>query len=119
MALRRAIGLGVDLDREIRLVRRGQAIPAQSPIGPEAWGYDPTFKSEMSEFDRARAKALLDMHGYVDRNGDGWREQPDGKPLLLEYSTSPDQQSRQLSELWQKNMDALGIRIEFKTAKWP
>ena len=119
VALRRAIGLGVDLDREIRLVRRGQAIPAQSPIGPEAWGYDPTFKSEMSEFDRARAKALLDMHGYVDRNGDGWREQPDGKPLLLEYSTSPDQQSRQLSELWQKNMDALGIRIEFKTAKWP
>jgi ABC-type transport system substrate-binding protein len=119
VALRRAIGLAVDLDREIRLVRRGQAIPAQSPIGPEAWGYDPAFKSEMSEFDRARAKALLDLHGYVDRNGDGWREQPDGQPLLLEYATSPDQQSRQLSELWQKNMEAIGIRIEFKTAKWP
>ena len=119
VALRRAISLAVDVQTEIRLVRRGQAIPAQSPIGPETWGYDPTFKSEMSEFDRARAKALLDLHGYTDRNGDGWREQPDGQPLVLDYATQPDQQSRQLTELWKKNMDAIGVRIEFKTAKWP
>ena len=119
VALRRAISLAVDVDREIRLVRRGQAIPAQGPIAPEVWGYDPAFKSEMSDFNRARAMALLDMHGYADGNGDGWREQPDGRPLVLEYATSPDQQSRQLNELWQKNMDAIGIRIVFKTAKWP
>jgi len=119
VALRRAISLAVDLDREIRLVRRGQAVPAQSVIAPELWGYDPAFKSEMSDFDRARARALLDMHGYIDRDGDGWREQPDGKPLVLEYATSPDQQSRQLTEQWQKNMSAIGIRIEFKPAKWP
>jgi ABC-type transport system substrate-binding protein len=73
----------------------------------------------MSVFDRARAKALLDMHGWTDRDGDGWRDQPDGKPLVLEYHTQPDQQSRQLVEQWQKNMTAIGIRIEFKTAKWP
>ena len=119
VALRRAISLAVDIDREIQLLRRGQAIPAQGPIAPETWGYDASLKTEMSDFDRARAKALLDMHGYVDRNGDGWREQPDGRPLVLEYATQPDQLSRQASELWRKNMDAIGIRIEFKTAKWP
>ena len=73
----------------------------------------------MSEYNLPRAKALLDLHGYVDQNGDGWREQPDGKPLVLEYATQPDQVSRQLIELWKKNMDALGVRIEFRTAKWP
>jgi ABC-type transport system substrate-binding protein len=119
VALRRAIALAVDLPREIALVRRGQAVPAQSPIAPGTWGYDPDFKSEMSEHNLARAKALLELYGYVDKDGDGWREQPDGKPLLLEYATSPDQTSRQLSELWKKNMDALGLRIEFKVAKWP
>ena len=119
VALRRAIALGVDLEREIRLVRRNQAIPGQGPIGPETLGYDPPYKSEMSTYDVARARALLDLHGYVDRDGDGWRDQPDGKPLLLEYATQPDQQSRQLTELWKKNMDALRIRIEFKVAKWP
>ncbi|WP_395701076.1 ABC transporter substrate-binding protein [Aquabacterium sp.] len=119
VALRRAIALAVDVDREIRLVRRGQAIPAQSTVGPNTWGYDPAFKSEMSEFDRAKARALLDMHGYVDRNGDGWREQPDGTPLVLEYASQPDQERKQLAEHWKANMDAIGIRIVFKLAKWP
>jgi ABC-type transport system substrate-binding protein len=119
VALRRAMSLAVDIDQEIRLARRGQAIPAQSVVGPQTWGYDPAFRSEMSEFDAARAKALLDLYGYVDRDGDGWREQPDGSPLTIEYSTQPDQQSRQLIELWRKNMTAIGIRMEFRYAKWP
>ena len=118
VALRRAISLAVDIDREIRLVRRNQAIPAQGIIAPGHSGYDGV-RTAMSEFNLGRAKALLDMHGYVDKDGDGWRDQPDGKPLLLEYATSPDQVSRALSELWQKNMKALGLKIEFKTAKWP
>ena len=119
IALRRAIALAVDGEREIRLVRRSQAIPSQGVIGPGTYGYDKNFKSEMSTFDLARAKALLDMHGYVDKDGDGWRDLPDGQPLRLEYATQPDQQSRQLIEQWQRNMDALKVRIEFKPAKWP
>ena len=119
VALRRAISLAVDIDREIRLARRSQAIPAQGVIGPETYGYNPKLKTEMSDFNRARALALLDMHGYIDKDGDGWREQPNGEPLVIEYATSPDQQSRQLNELWKKNMDAIGIKMVFKTAKWP
>jgi len=119
VALRRAISLAVDLEREIRLVRSGQAIPGQGIVGPETFGYDPAFKSEMSDFNRGRAKALLDMHGWVDKDGDGWRDQPDGQPLVLEYATSPDQTSRALNEQWKQNMDAIGIRMVFKIAKWP
>jgi ABC-type transport system substrate-binding protein len=119
VALRRAIALAYDSDEEIRIVRKGQAVPAQSAVAPLAFGYDPEFKSSMSDHDPARAKALLDMYGYVDRDGDGWREQPDGSPLVLEYATQPDQASRQLVELWDKNMKAIGVRIVFKSAKWP
>ena len=86
---------------------------------PHTSGYDPKFKSENSEYDPARAKALLDLYGYVDRDGDGWREQPDGRPLLLLKATQPDQQSRQLDELWQHDMKAIGLRIKFVPAKWP
>ncbi len=119
VALRRAISLAVNVEEEIRIVRRGQAIPAQSIMGPGVSGYDPAFKSDMSDFSRARAKALLDVNGYVDRDGDGWREQPDGTPLTIEYATQPDDLSRQLITQWKKNMDAVGIRMVFKTAKWP
>ena len=119
VAFRRAIALGYNTDEEIRLPRRNQAIAAQGPIVPNAYGYDPKFKSEMSDFDRGRSIALLDMFGYVDRDGDGWRDLPDGKPLVLEYATQPDAQSRSLNEIWKKNMDAIGIKMIFKTAKWP
>ena len=119
VALRRAVCLAFDVEREILLVRRGMAIPAQSPVLPHCSGYDPAFKSEASEYNPARAKALLDLHGYVDRNNDGWREQPDGQPLVLQLATQPDQLSRQQTEQWKRNMDAIGVQIAFKPAKWP
>ena len=106
-------------EQDAERVRRGQAIPAQSIVGPQVWGYDPEFRSEMGEFSRAKAQALLDLNGYVDRNGDGWRDLPDGSPLVIEYATQPDDLNRQIITQWKKNMDAIGIRIVFRTAQWP
>ena len=119
VALRRAMNLAVDLDNEIRLVRRGQALKSQSPVPTVAFGYDPAFKTENSEYNLAKAKALLDMYGYKDIDGDGYRELPDGQPLRIEYSTLADGERRQLAEQWQKNMDALGIHMTFKMGKFP
>lgn len=119
VALRRAISLGLDVEREIRQVRRGQAMVAQSHVVPHTSGYDPQYRSEMSTYDPARAAALLDAYGYVDRNGDGYREMPDGSPLVLEVATQPDAQSRQYDELWQRSFDALNIRVKFFAGKWP
>jgi len=119
VALRRAFGLALDCRREIREARQGQGIPAQSFLMPHVTGYNPHFKSEMSEHDPARARALLDLYGYRDRDGDGWRELPDGRPLVLESLTTPDQIQRRYDELWQKNLAEVGLRIRFKTQQWP
>ncbi len=119
VALRRAISLALDTPGEIRLVRRGQAVPAQSQLAPHTVGFDPAFKSEMSDFDPARARALLDMYGYVDGDGDGWRELPNGQPLILVRNTQSDSQYRQLDELWQKNLSAVGLKLTLKVAQWP
>ena len=119
VALRRAIGLAYDTPYEIRQIRRGMAIPAQSIVAPNTYGYDPQFKSENGDVDPARAKALLDLFGYVDRNGDGWRDRPDGSPLVLRYASQPSQVDRQFEELWKKSMDAVGLRLVIETAQWP
>ena len=119
IALRRAIGLAMDIDREIRLVRRGMAIPAQSAIVPHTTGYEAGFKSEMSDYSPARANALLDLYGYTDKDGDGWRDRPDGQPLVLEVATQGDQLSRQFNELWKRNLDAVRIQVKFTVGKWP
>jgi ABC-type transport system substrate-binding protein len=119
VALRRAICLAMDTDAEIRLVRRGQAVVAHSGFAPATYGFDPRFRSENGTYDIARARALLDTYGFVDRDGDGWREQPDGSPLILQWATEPTQASRQMNEVRRKDMSALGLRVEFRPAKWP
>lgn len=119
VALRRAIGLGIDIKKEIELVRQGQAIPAQSGIVPFTYGFDPNLRTENSQYDVARARALLDTYGYLDRDGDGWREDPEGKPLRLLWATQTSQIDRQFDELRQKDMKALGLRAESRPAQWP
>ncbi|MBV8504163.1 MAG: bicyclomycin resistance protein [Paucibacter sp.] len=119
VALRRAIGLATDVRGEIRLARRGEAIPAQQPYMPDTYGYDAGLESEMGEQDPGRAKALLDLYGYIDRDGDGWREMPDGSPLVLESLTTPDGFQREIDQIWQKGLAAVGLRVQYKVGKWP
>jgi oligopeptide transport system substrate-binding protein len=118
IALRRAIGIAYDNETEIKLLRNNMALEAQSPLPPGVIGYDPNFQLGKT-YDPAKARALLDMFGYVDKDGDGWREQPNGEPLTFVYATTPDQTSRLFTELWRKNMDSLGVRMEVDVAKWP
>jgi ABC-type transport system substrate-binding protein len=119
VALRRAVSLAFDGDRYIREILRGNAVAADSPIVPGTFGYDPAFRTELSEYSPARAKALLDVYGFVDRDGDGWREQPDGSPLVLEMAASTSQLERRQNEQWRRCMDAVGLKMEFRIAQWP
>ncbi len=113
VALRRAMALAYDIDAEVEILRKGQAIPAESPIAPGVVGYDANFKSAAQDYDPGRAKALLDMFGYVDRDGDGRREQPDGTPLVLDLKyDAGSQEKRQMAELFVKSLAAVGIRVE-------
>jgi ABC-type transport system substrate-binding protein len=119
VALRRAICLGYDTAEEIRLVRNDSMLPAQSPIPPGVIGYDPEFRSDMNRFDRASARALLDVYGYLDRDGDGWREQPDGSQLVLEMATEATQLDRRFNEVWKRHMTAIGLKMVFRVGQWP
>ena len=119
IALRRAINMGFDTKEEIRLIRNGSMLPAQSPVPPNMAGYDPEFISEISRFDRAAARALLDTYGYVDRDHDGWREQPDGSPLTLRMATESSQLDRQFNEVWKRHLTAIGLRVDFRVNQWP
>lgn len=119
VALRRAVALAYNAEEEVRLPRRGQAIVAHGYLMPNTASYDPKFRSEMGTFDRARAIALLDMYGYVDKNGDGWRDMPDGSPLVLDHNTLGTADYRELDEILKKNLDAVGIKINFRIGKWP
>jgi peptide/nickel transport system substrate-binding protein len=119
IALRRALGMAFNTEEFIRVLYRGRAVPAQGPIPPDVAGYDPAYKTTAQVYDPAAARALLDRFGYKDRDGDGYRELSDGKPLVVEHWSTPTSRERQIDELWKKNMDTIGIRMAFKKDKLP
>jgi oligopeptide transport system substrate-binding protein len=118
IALRRAIAMGLDRPQMIRVVLQGQALPATQPIPPNLPGHDDAWKVDV-KYDPEAAKALLDKFGYVDRDGDGYRDLPDGKPFTLIMASTPSSRDREFDEIWQKSMMAIGIRIEFLKQKFP
>ena len=119
VALRRAMWLGYNIDEDINVIRNGGAVKAQSPIPPGVAGYDAAFRNPYGEYNPAKANALLDMYGYLDRDGDGFRENPDGSKLVIEKSSEPDSTTKQYDELWRKNMQAIGLKMIWNNAKWP
>jgi len=118
IALRRAIALGYDRTTFIRILRSGQSIPATQPPPPGFAGYDRSIPAK-DEHDAAAARALLDKFGYRDRDGDGYREMPDGKPLSVIRASTTDGVARATDEQWKRDMDAIGIRTTFIKQKWP
>lgn len=119
IALRRALNLGFNIDEYMTVVRRNQSVRAEAPVGPGAYGYDKSFRTDASEYDPSKAMALLDLFGYKDRDGDGYRENPDGSPLTIEQSSTPTNLDRSIDEVWKKSMEAIGIRMTFPKANWP
>jgi len=119
IALRRALGMGFNTDEFIRVIFHGRALAAQSPLPPGIAGFDPKLRTIAQIYDPAAARALLDKFGFKDRDGDGYRELPDGKPLVIERWSPPILRERQIDELWKKNMDVIGVRMVFRKDQLP
>jgi ABC-type transport system substrate-binding protein len=115
VALRRAIALGYNSAEDIRTMKKGLALPAVTPLPPDVLGYDPNYRSPVG-YDPALANALLDRYGY--RKGkDGFRTQADGKPLTLVMHSESSTVGRLRDELWRKNLNAIGLKVSFKSDK--
>ena len=118
IALRRAMIMAFPIDDYARVVFRNQGTPASQIIPPTQTGHIPN-KPNLNRQDIEMARALLDKFGYKDRDGDGFRELPDGSPLVITKSTATRALDREHDELWKKAFDLLGIKIKFNTQKWP
>jgi len=111
IALRRAIVMAYNNKEEASLLRNGQAVKLEAPIPPGVGGYDPAYRSSI-DYNPALANKLLDHFGYK-RGADGYRNMPDGKPLLLKYTSNQGGINQEMSELWKRGLDLIGIRTKF------
>ncbi len=109
-AFRLALSYAVDV-QEITVTLYGDyAVPGSPgyvpPSAPWAVSIDP-------QYDPEYAAKLLDEAGYLDTDGDGWRETPDGEPIDLEMHTPTNNPLRmRAGELVAEYAAKVGIRIQ-------
>ena len=118
IALRRAMSMGFNANEMVSAFYRGQAQVATQPVPPNMLGHDPTIK-HLNQYDPELSRAVLDHFGYKDCDGDGYRELPGCKPLLINMGNGTTARDREMAELWKKSMDAIGIKMNFLNQVWP
>jgi peptide/nickel transport system substrate-binding protein len=88
VAFRRALSKAIDYGSVANIGMYGYTVPANSTgLGPrnESWisqaALDAAGAAGLNTFDSAAAAAALDEAGYVDADGDNWRDNPDGSAI--------------------------------------
>src|SRR5262249_30404834 len=67
--LRQAMSLVVDSAELLRVFMNGRGLPAETPIPPGLFGFDPSYRNPYRHVDPARASALLAEAGYAGGGG--------------------------------------------------
>lgn len=112
VVVRRALSLAADRRELIDVVLFGYGRPGVTllPDGLGEW-----FHRELAvpPFDLAAARALLADAGYTDRDGDGVREAPGGRPLRFRFFRPSDSPwAPRAAERLAKTWSEIGVRVE-------
>jgi peptide/nickel transport system substrate-binding protein len=111
--VRQAISMVIDRDALVERVLGGYGLPGSTVVPPFAaqWHSPPT--TETQTYDPEGAAQLLEDNGYVDTDGDGVRETPNGEPLrfrfFLRSESDENQKSGEFIASW---LEDLGIQTD-------
>ena len=99
------VAVGRDVFHDLRY-------PATTLIPPVFERYHDTSNKGRS-YDPEKAKALLDEAGYIDKNNDGFREDPEGNEFVLNFvSMASDETSEPIAKYYIQNWGDVGIQVQ-------
>jgi len=112
----RAMSVAMDRDEINEIVYLGQGTPMQGvPAEPKTVDFvTPAHLNAYIDYDPDMANALLDEVGLLDSNGDGVRERPDGKPLVIRIIYATQGAPVKIHELMRDYWSAVGLRVDLK-----
>jgi peptide/nickel transport system substrate-binding protein len=115
--VRRALTMAVDREEIVRALLDGYGRVAHGTVPPYHWAFDPA--GPILPFDRSAAKELLEIAGWADRDGDGIREDAEGRPLAftLKYNQG-NGRLRRLASIVQAQLREVGADVRPMVLEW-
>ena len=91
----------------------GFGYPQDSDMSKSAgFFYNPNV--EKYDYDLLKAKKILADAGYIDRNGDGWIEDPEEHTVEFNFSTNSGNNERvQIASIIRHDLQSLGMKVNF------
>lgn len=116
--VRRALTMGTDRESIVDAILEGYGTVAQSSVPPFHWAFAED-RIHTIEYDPEGARALLEEAGWVDRDGDGIRENADGVELSISVKYNSGNQVRQdIAEIMQSQLADIGVAIQPQVVEW-
>lgn len=118
LTLRQALLRGLDKETYCETLLEGGATAGKAPIPPTLdFGFDEL--TDENSYDPEGAKALLEEGGYVDKDGDGFVEMPDGSQLDLEFVIYTSREELNVyAQAAQASLKEIGIRVTLNTVSY-
>lgn len=115
--LRKAMAMAVDRDTVNKKLQNNLSIPLYQLIPPMfATIYDKDF--EGIKYDLEGAKKVLDEAGYKDTNGDGIREDKNGKPLKINFAAMQGSSTQEPTvQFFLQQWKAIGLDVQLVTGR--
>ena len=113
LAFRQAVAHSIDKDYIVTTLMQGYGTKGTVPISITSGAYVNT-SAIPPDFDLNAAKQVLDQAGYVDANGDGWRDAPNGAPIKETILTPPkdyDPIRAEAGIMIQNNLQSIGLNV--------
>jgi peptide/nickel transport system substrate-binding protein len=112
---RRAMSAAMNREEINEVAFFGQGEPKQyTGFSPRPDYVDPALEEAYIQHDPAQANALLDEIGMADTDGDGFRELPNGDPLVLNLQFATQGIAGEVVELISQNWAEVGVRSTVK-----
>lgn len=117
-ALRQAVIRALDRETYTQVLLGGAATAGKTIIPPTLdYGFEEA--NDENAFNVDSAKEILKSAGYVDVNGDGFVEMPDGSPLDLEFVIYTSREELGIyAQAAQSSLSEIGIKVTLKPVSY-
>lgn len=107
-----ALSIAIDRDAIVQVAYGAAGSPTCNiwPVGTES---SPN-NDALCTYSPDLANSMLEKAGYVDTNGDGVREAPDGAELSWEFVTSTNAVRQSTQDLIKAYWEAIGVKVEMR-----